>query len=332
MALAQTFHDHIKELRKRILWVVLSIGLCAGLAYGFRVPIINTLQHPLGAPLFYTSPAGSFNFILKLSMVFGLFISLPLMVYHLIRFIEPALPIRVEKRVIVGVISATCFLALAGAAFGFFLMIPMSLHFFGSYASEAVKPLITAEEYLSFVLNHMLTFALAFQIPTVFLFINRIKPLSPKLLLKYQRHVIVGAFGLAVVLPFTYDPLSQFIVAIPVVFLYYVSIVMIWFINRRPKQVKPKFEVKQLTSPVQVTITRPAIIPETEAPGLLKPKLSMDGFVGQINNIASSSPVLMSGFADDKQPEPVKTQRGYRRLSGRPIAIDGISQILPSSF
>lgn len=233
MAPPQTFHDHISELRRRLAWVVVVIGGSTAVGYAFRMPIITFLQHPLGAPLFYTSPAGSFNFILKTSTMLGIIIALPLIVYHSIRFVEPALSAPIRRSVIARVIFFATVLAVMGAAFGFFIIVPTSLHFFSGYSSATIKPLISADEYLSFVLGVLVTFGLLFQIPLVVLFINSVKRIRPGKLLKYQRHVVVGAFVLAVILPFTYDPVTQLVMAIPIVFLYYLSVILVWSTNRR---------------------------------------------------------------------------------------------------
>lgn len=260
----QTFSDHLQELRKRILWVVLAIGSSAGVSYVLRTRVIKALQRPLGAPLFYTSPMGSFNFVLKLSTIIGIFIALPVITYQLLRFIEPALPVKLKRGSIIKIIGSSFVLALIGIAFGFFVMIPMSLHFFAGFSSAQIKPLITTGEYLSYVMNMLLTFALAFQIPLIVLFVNWIKPLQPKKLLHYQRHVIVGAFAIAVILPFTYDPISQFILAVPIVGLFYFSIVLVVFANRhQPKVVAhPQLETPRPTQ----TIARPLPARPASAP------------------------------------------------------------------
>ncbi len=283
-----TFQDHISELRRRFLWVFLAIGASAALGYILRVRIISIIQKPLGAPLIYTSPAGSFNFVLKVSVIIGVFVALPVLIYHTLRFIEPAFPARIKRGLMLKVISSSFLLAVAGACFGFFLMIPLSLHFFLGYSTAQIKPLITADEYLSFVLNHMITFALAFQIPMLFLFINRIKPLQPSKLLKYQRHVIVGAFALAIILPFTYDPLSQFIVAIPVIFLYYVSVILLWFVNRGHKF--PSEAVKSATKPKQAPINAATSLPLSLTTNSGKHRLrSTDGFGALATSTSATS-------------------------------------------
>ena len=263
MAPSQTFHDHIKEFRRRLLWVALAVIVSAGVSYALRLRIIDVLQHPLGIPLYYTSPAGSFNFIIKLSMVIGSFVALPVAIYHLLRFIEPALPIDIKKSLMAKVIGASFILALGGIGFGFFIMLPMSLNFFAGYSSAAIKPLIRADEYLTYVINNLLVFALAFQLPLITLFINKIKPLKPSKLLHYQRHVIAGSFVIALLLPFTYDPISQFVVAIPIIVLFYVSVLLVAIANRR--RGKPVEQVVPMASPKPV-IPVPYLLPEPLPP------------------------------------------------------------------
>ena len=340
MTPAQTFHDHIKELRRRILWVVLAIGVSAGVSYALRLPIIKILQRPLDSALVYSSPAGSFDFVLKLSMVTGMFVALPVMIYHLIRFIEPALPIEIKRSMIIKIIGSSFVLAIAGIAFGFFLMIPMSLHFFNGFATPEIKPLITAGEYLTFVINHMMTFAIVFQIPLVVMFINWIKPMRPSQLLRYQKFVIVGSLGLAVVLPFTYDPLSQFIVAIPIVVLFYLSAVLLWIVNRgktypvdNSKRVSYVPPLKPASDLVRMLNNEPKPLPSSPKVVLALSghrSFAMDGFVSRPTNILPVS--AKANYVNDHRgqvSEPKLEQIAARQPR---LAIDGISPPLPSYF
>jgi len=320
---SQTFHDHIKELRRRLMLVILAIGISGGIAFWLYRPILVQLQRPLGQTLFYTSPAGSFNFIMKLSLLIGFFVALPVAIYHLVRFIEPALPKPITKSMLVKVIGASFLLASSGIAFAYFIMIPLSLHFFAGYSSAEIKPLISANEYLTYVINNFLMFAVAFQIPLLVLFINWITPLKPGKLLKYQRHVIVGAFGIALVLPFTYDPASQFIVALPIIALYYVSIVLLVIANRK-KKASYKHAVQPQSKRSTPKVPAPAYGPPTPRPVSLTPVLqplrSMDGFV---MNSSPHMPIRLVSKRALVQPEHRPTfQPSYRPL----LAIDGVSQ------
>lgn len=333
MAPSQTFHDHLKEFRRRLMWVMLAIGISGGISFALYKPLVVILQKPLGAPLFYTSPAGSFNFILKLSVIIGMFVALPVMIYHLIRFIEPALPIRIKRKQMIKVIGASFTLAVAGVCFGFFLMIPLSLHFFMGYSSAEIKPLITANEYLTFVLNHMLTFAVVFQIPLIILFINWIKPIKPSQLLKWQRHIIVAAFGISVLLPFTYDPVSQFIVAVPIVGLYYLSVLLLVIVNRKhkdkipakfapaPAPMTPPLARRPVSAPLPVPMPRPTFSPHPRA---------LDGFTVSTRrkeHTQTRRPAVESRRSD----RPVDNRPTlHLRPFNRKMAIDGVSRLATS--
>ncbi len=329
MTPSQTFHGHIQELRKRFLWIILAIGISAAITYVLRVRLIALLQKPLGAPLFYSSPAGSFNFVLKLSMIVGMFVALPVIIYHFLRFIEPALPVTIKKSFMLKVIGASFLLALAGIAFGFYLMIPMSLKFFADYSTPAIKPLISANEYLSYIINNLLIFAITFQIPLIVLFINWIKPIKPSKLLRYQRHVIVGSFGLAVILPFTYDPISQFIVAIPIIVLFYLSIIVLWVANRGNRSVQlvaqPKFS--PVLKPVPVPLTESVFVQPALTVQPYRPLRTIDGFVSSVKrpevNLQLAKP---QEVVYELQAQP--KHEGFRRPK---MFIDGISPLSHSS-
>jgi sec-independent protein translocase protein TatC len=288
----------------------------------------------LGAPLYYTSPAGSFNFALKVAYVLGIFIALPVIVFQLIKFIEPALPIRIKNGFVVKVIVASFLLAVMGSSFGFFIIIPTSLHFFMGYSTTVIKPLISATEYLTFVINIIITFALLFQIPLVVLFINYVKPLKPKDLLRFQKHIIIAAFVLSVILPFTYDPITQFVMALPIVFLYYFSIVLIWFVNRKavPSVVLkplPTFSASDLiengSSPIldmqgippTIEPQQAAFIPNTAVALATVPTgRSLDGMMGSKRRMMQKSSPIVSTY------EPITTFT-YKTDLKKPVSVDG---------
>lgn len=262
---AENFHHHVKELRRRLVWVVLAVGISGALGYVFRAPVIKLLQNPLGAPLFYTSPAGSFNFIMKVSTIIGVFIALPVIVFQLLKFIEPALPKKIGNSSLLGLILTSFMLALSGIAFGFFVMIPISLKFFAGYSNAQIQPLISAEEYLNFVLNTLIFFALVFQLPLITLFGNTIKPTKPRKLLKYQKHVVVGSLAVALILPFTYDPVSQFVMAMPIIVLFYISVAVLWVVDRRASK-----KLKKMVRKQDAKAQKPQVVAEPAPESTLK--------------------------------------------------------------
>ena len=263
----QTFYEHVKELRKRITWAALAFMIGGLVGYIYRQPAIRFLSRPAHSPLYYNTPAGGFNLIMEVAAICGLFVAIPILAYQLVRFLAPAWgdSIRSKHVFIITVLSAV--LAAMGAAFGYYIMLPLSLHFFGQFAIAGVHPLISANSYLDFVVKCILTFIVIFQIPLAILFINKIKPLPPRKMLKWEKYVIVGSLLLAVVLPFTYDPLSQFILAVPIIFLYNLSLVMIVWTNHWTKRKTRKQERKAAKHQVlDVTPEEPEEPEESEEP------------------------------------------------------------------
>ena len=89
-AIELTALEHIHELMRRMLWSVIFLVCGGALAYVFRLEIIEFLQRPLHQQLYYTSPMGSFQFVMQICLLCGVLCSLPVLLYHLLRFIEPA--------------------------------------------------------------------------------------------------------------------------------------------------------------------------------------------------------------------------------------------------
>jgi len=272
---SETFQDHVKELRNRFLVVLICVAIFSVIGYIGRNLIINFIHRPLGTQLYYTTPAGAFNLMIKISIIVGVFLTIPILLYNVIRFMEPALAKKLSKSHIHTTIFFSCLLAVVGAAFGYFILLPLSLHFFGGYSSKNIAPLLSANDYFNYVINLIIAFAILFQIPLIMDFINRVKPFKPKQLMKYQKYVIVSAIVIALVLPFTYDPITQFVVAIPIIALYYFSVLIIMISNRQTKTEK----IRQKYS----TIPSVAKIPASYTPAYEISKIEPKNIQVQIN-------------------------------------------------
>lgn len=223
----QVLLDHVKELRLR-LFVCLLVLLAGGvLGYVFYEQLLVWLTTPLGSGLYYTTPAGSFNFILKVASMIGVALAVPVIIYQLIMFILPALPKAFSSARIAAYTGISVLLALAGAAFGFYAILPGALHFFAGFQVEGLSALISADSYLSFVTNVLITFILVFQIPLLLVIIDHIKPIKPMKLLKAEKYVILGGLVISFFVPFALDITTSLLIAAPIVILYNLSIVMI---------------------------------------------------------------------------------------------------------
>jgi sec-independent protein translocase protein TatC len=230
----QLFIDHVRELRRRLLWSVFCLVLASVAAFVYRSVLILAFTRPLHQSLIYTAPSGGLQFVFQICLAVGAVAALPVFLYQLLRFALPAFDqARLRTRGLVTIVAASYLLALSGVAFAYWLVLPMSFRFFASFDISGIRALISTAEYLSFVLGCVVTFAIIFQLPLLLLSYNRIDRFPPGALTKYRRHVTVGSLGLALLLPFTYDPLTQFVIAAPIIALYEVSILGVWMANRR---------------------------------------------------------------------------------------------------
>lgn len=249
--------------------------------YLIHEPLFRLLKHPLGQELYYNTPVGSFNAMIKISVLVGLVAGIPFLVYQICQFLAPAFK-NLNPRRPVSIMIWSLLLALTGVAFGYFISLPASLNFLTNYDSHNVTPMIIVGEYLNFVFSYLLGLALLFQLPLIMLFINRVKPQKPGRLMRHQRWVILISFILAAVISPTPDPMNQLILAAPIVLMYQFSVGLIWVQNRRNKKKTPQTFPNQPNYVVPIINNAPiryaAPSPVAVRPALveLKPKVTFE--------------------------------------------------------
>lgn len=222
-----TMLHHVKEIQLRLLATVLVLIAGMAVGYYFYELLFQFIKSPLDGPLHYTSPAGSFSFVIKICLMVGVIAMLPVAVYNTIMFVQPALKERLSlARVYVTTFLSLVF-AIGGAAFAFFVIIPMALDFFFKFQVTGLEALISADDYLQFVINVIITFVVIFQLPLIISIIDFIHPIPPKKLLKAEKFIIVGSIAIGVLVPFALDPFIQLLIASPIILLYNLSIVVV---------------------------------------------------------------------------------------------------------
>ena len=235
-----TLIDHLHEIRTRLFWIVISLLATSGVGYAFQNQIMASLMAPLGGQkLVYLTPIGGFNFLFKVSLYVGIGLILPVIIYHLYRFLEPLMDPK-RKRSAFFYIVASLLLAIGGACFAYFGGLPAALHFLTSFNIQNVSAMLTADSYLTFVITYVLGFAALFQIPLVLMIINTIKPIPPKQLFGFQRYVVLAAFILAAIISPTPDITNQAILAVPIIAMYQVGAVLVWIQSRKSRKLATK--------------------------------------------------------------------------------------------
>jgi|EndMetStandDraft_3_1072993.scaffolds.fasta_scaffold08436_3 sec-independent protein translocase protein TatC len=229
--------EHVRELRGRLVWVALWFVLVTGVAFPFFEDIIKLLMKPLGnEKLYYLTPIGGVSFAIKVCMYVGMVATIPVLVYHLYQFISPVMKRRSAKRAILYV-SLSTLLAAVGIVFAYLVTLPSAMHFLTGFTIGGVSAMLTVDSYLSFIVAYVLASALMFQVPLVMVIIDRITPMPPSSWNKYQRHMIVAAFIIAMLITPSPEITTQFTLAAPTILMYQIGILLVWM---RHRQLKPK--------------------------------------------------------------------------------------------
>lgn len=277
-----TFLDHIIELRTRLFWVVASILVASGIGYGIQNQIIHALVKPLGSQqLFYLTPVGGLTFIFRVSFYFGIIVSVPVIVYQLYRFFEPLMPTH-RKRSVVLYFFFSIILAATGVIFAYFISLPAALHFLTGFHLDHITAMLTVDSYMSFVTTYLLGAAALFQIPLLLLIINNITPLKPSGLLKYERHVLLAAFIISAIISPTPDMFNQTILALPIIGMYQIGLLLIWWKSHRAKKVTRSAAVVPVTAPKVVQSVSKEVKPVTPIPS---PKPAATPMLSRIDRI-----------------------------------------------
>lgn len=188
--------------------------------------------------LVYLTPGGAFNFILKVCIYVGIIGALPVIIFHLYRFLMPVVK-RMHLRTALRYTMISIVLAGLGILFAYFVNLPAALYFLTNFNLYHIDPMLTIDSYLSFVMTYIVAGAALFQLPLIMTIIDSIRPQPPKKLMKNQRYIIVGSFVVAAIITPTPDALNQAILASPIILMYQVGIVIIAWKHRRRKVAKP---------------------------------------------------------------------------------------------
>lgn len=233
--------DHLIELRSRLLKSLVAIGLAFGVCLYYAKPIFAILVQPLVAAgqgkLIYTQLFEAFFVEIKVALFAAMLIAFPVIAIQLWRFVAPGL-FKQEKRALAPFLVATPILFSVGACFAYFITIPIALKFLLGYqgvvGGVTQEALPSVGNYLSFTMQFIFAFGVAFLLPILLMLIERAGLVTLEQLISSRRYMIVGAFIIAAI--FTPpDVLSQLLLAIPLCLLFEMTLVAIRLTNRGKK-------------------------------------------------------------------------------------------------
>lgn len=231
--------EHLVELRKRLLWSFVALAGAFFVCLYFSKQIFTILVQPLLAAgqgkLIYTDIFEAFFVELKVAFFAALMLAFPVLAIQAWRFIAPGLYAN-EKKAFLPFLLLTPVLFAAGASLAYFFAMPVALHFllgyqgdFGGVTSEALPAI---GNYLNFVTKFIFGFGVAFLLPVLLVLLEMSGVVTRQQLSSGRRYAIVGAFAVAAVLT-PPDVVSQLLLAIPLVILYELALIGIWFNEKR---------------------------------------------------------------------------------------------------
>lgn len=321
----KSFIEHVNELRVRFAWATLAVVGASVLSYVFHPYLTAAIQRPFGQTLYFTSPVGGLNFLIKLSVTFGLIVALPVLLFQVAQFFAPILE-KAHKRSLAKYVAWSILLAYGGVVFAYFVSLPSALHFLTSFSTENITALITANEYYDFVLAYLLGFAVLFQIPLVVLFVNKIKPLTPGGMMGAQRYIVLASFIVAAILTPTPDPVNQTIMALPAVLLYQVAVFLVWRMNAT-ESVVPTIAFEDI--PYDIMSESPVESVELTAASVINPVETLS--IRPARYFDTITPAVVRAPSDvlTERRNPARESMPSRRPAPRPSVARSMDIILP---
>ena len=249
-----SFISHLDELRRRIIVCLAAIGIGFLVTFNYSETILRFLKRPLttdlvfsrtypflqwmprpGPPidLIFLAPAEAFWMHMKIALVTGLLLTLPIVLYQIWKFIAPGL-LAHEKRYALPFVALSTIFFLCGLLFCFYFVLPFSLNFLLTYKTENLKPMISIGNYIDFTAKFLLGFGLVFELPLVIGIAAKMGLVTPQYLSRNRKYAILISFTIAAILTPTPDVFNQTLMALPMYLLYEVGILAARLLVKKP--------------------------------------------------------------------------------------------------
>jgi len=236
-----SFLEHLDELRKRIVYSLSAVAICLLVAFTFITKIYNFLmaptmrQLPAGSKLIYTEPGEAFSLYIQLSLIMGVLMAAPFIMYQLWLFIAPGLYANEKKMAIPFVLLSTLGF-LGGAAFNHYIMFPWMMAFFASFNTQDLLFMPKLDSVFSLYTKFLIAMAVVFQMPTLVFFLAKMRVVTARFLIAQFKYAILLIFIISAVITPTGDPVTQTVFAAPMIGLYILGIAIAWLVG--PKRLK----------------------------------------------------------------------------------------------
>jgi sec-independent protein translocase protein TatC len=246
--------DHLVELRARLMRCIFALAAAFAVCFYFADDIFSFLVQPLTAAfpagegrLIYTKLYEAFFVEIKVALFAAFFVSFPIIANQLWAFVAPGLYAK-EKRAFLPFIIATPVLFTLGASLAYFLVMPAAFKWFLTFEGTAgglqQEALPAMGDYLDLVMRFILAFGISFLLPVLLLLLARAGIVTRAQLVGARRYIIIAAFVTAAVIT-PPDPVSQLMLALPLLVLFEASLALMWFGERKAAREKAAEEAAE---------------------------------------------------------------------------------------
>lgn len=227
---------HLLEVRRRLFICVIVLAATTALCFFKRDLLFDLLRAPGGYPeLYFSEITGVIGPTMKVALVGGFILALPVFVYQIVMFLSPGLTGK-ERRFLFMMLPGFVVFFLTGASFAYFILIPPVIMFLFEFGKEIATPIVSVGSYVNTVLALLFWMGIGFELPFVMWVLTRLGIAKAGFFPKQRRLWVVVAFVLGAVITPTFDPVNQLTVAVPFIVLYEIGIWMSKLAARRPKR------------------------------------------------------------------------------------------------
>lgn len=231
-----SFLEHLDEFRKRIVNSCLAICVGVLLSFTFINRIYTFIMAPTlrfmpkGSKIIYTEPGEAFSLYLQLSLIVGVILAAPCVMYQVWRFIAPGLYAN-EKRFAVPFVALSSLGFVGGAAFNHYILFPWMMAFFASFNTPDLVFMPKLQSVFNLYTKFLLAMGLVFQMPTVVFFLAKMRVITARFLARHLKYALLIIFIIAALITPTGDPVTQIVFAAPMIGLYLLGIAIAWIVG-----------------------------------------------------------------------------------------------------
>jgi len=233
---AMGFLEHLDELRKRIIrsCIAILVGMALSGVYIDRIAnfvldqIFRTL--PAGSALIYTNPSDGFSFWFTITLIAGLVLAAPFVMYQVWGFIAPGLYTH-EKKFVIPFVLLTSIGTILGALFSNYVLFPGMMKFFSTFSGPRLHMMPSINDTFDHYIRMMIGMVAMFQMPTLVFFLAKFRLVTARFLWRSLKYAVLIIFVIAALLTTSGDPYNQTMFALPMIGLYLISIAIAWVVG-----------------------------------------------------------------------------------------------------